>query len=159
MVGVHIGGDGLGLCAHGGNGGDKRHSRQHGDQRRRPAGRATAYTGIENRGQAAFELRWASHGHGRPPESRLHGARYAEQVAGVVGGACAGSKNQVVGGALALTQELAPGDPGQRIPPVQDQRQASQQLRGGVGARHVPQLMQQDDAQARGAPGFGARWQ
>ena len=124
--GIHVGRQGLGrvLRPHGG----KRCHQNDGEKRRqtgtRPARRIAPDLGIQNREQAAFELRRARHGD-RGPRRRaggLHGARHFQQMAGVLGGAGAGSQHQVVGGAFPLLQKLTPGDPGQRVPPVQRSR-------------------------------------
>ena len=49
----------------------------------------------------------------------------------------------------------APCDPGQRIPPIQNQRQAREHLRGHVATAHVRQFVQQHDAAQFAAPTGG----
>jgi hypothetical protein len=85
----------------------------------------------------------------------LHAARHFQQMAGVFGSAGAGMQNQIVGGSLTLFQELTPGDPGERIPPVQNQRQARDQMRGHIASADVGQLMQQYHASPFFGPRFG----
>src|ERR1039458_1956276 len=77
-------------------------------------------------------------------------------MAGVNGGGLAGGEDQVVGGALALLEELAPRVPGERIPPEQGESDAGQQVGGAIGAANVSELVQQHHAAAFFGPGLGA---
>ena len=87
--------------------------------------------------------------------ARLHGARDLRADGWHNRWHGAGAEHQVVGGAFALLQKFAPGHPGQRIPPVQRQRGARQQMSGRIAAPYVRQFVQQHDAAALVAPRRG----
>src|SRR5262245_56537816 len=63
---------------------------------------------------------------------------------GIVRGALTGSEDQVVSGALALVEKFAPGEPRQRIPPIEIQCEASKQVRRDVTAADMRQLVEQN---------------
>ena len=73
-------------------------------------------------------------------------------MAGVIRRRGAHAQYHVVGGAFASLQELAPCHPRQRIPPIQTQGGARQQVGGVIAAPHVSQFVQQHHAAALRAP-------
>ncbi len=109
---------------------------------------------IEDGQQTALQLGAARHGDsGRGAGGpRLQGPRDFEQVAGVIAGHGTGTQDEIVGGAFAFFEELAPHGPGEGVPPVQGERGPRQQMGGGVAAQHVSQFVEQDDAAPFAAP-------
>jgi hypothetical protein len=72
------------------------------------------------------------HRHGRVQAERLQSPRDFEQLLGVVAGALAGREHGIVAGQLALDAEAVHGVPNERMEPVQDASEASDQLENNV---------------------------
>ena len=149
---VHVIGSRI-LRPHGGKRRDHRHRGHRGDPDCGPSRAFSIDFGIENGDQPPFKLRPPRHRDRRPAEGwrGLGIARDFEQVSGIIRGAGARIQHQIVGSALALFEEFTPGQPRERIPPVQRERRPCEQMRGDIAAAHVRELMQQHDA----APLFG----
>ena len=108
----------------------------------RARGAAPVERRVEDREQAALELRGTRHRE-RPggPGARARAARELQQVVRVVGAARTRAQHQVVARPLALDAQPPGGDPGERVEPVDGAGHLRQGLGQAVVALDVAELV------------------
>ncbi len=84
-------------------------------------------------------------GQERRVAAAAHDARDLEQFVRVVGPSRAAGQHEIVAGAFALGPDVARGNPGERVEPIECARELHDHMCQAIPALHVRKLVQQHD--------------